>query len=53
MQVSKVHFRRQFFFFGFRPTPIVKTTPVDSDVELKSPNFIYFRPNNIEMSEIF
>ena len=30
--------------FEFGPTPINKSTPVDSDVELNSPNLIQFEP---------
>ena len=39
--------------FEFGPAQINKSTPVDSDVELNSPNLIQFEPKQIEMSAVF
>ena len=35
------------------PTQIIKSTPVDSDVEFYSPNFIWFEPKQIERSTVY
>ena len=49
----KAQFRRRTFhepnLFELGPTQINKSTPVDSDVELNSPNLIQFEPKQIEM----
>ena len=39
--------------FEFGPTQVIKNTPVDSEVDLNSPNLIYFEPKHIRMKELF
>ena len=38
---------------AFKLKPFQKYTPVDSDIELNSPNLIQFEPKQIEMSAVF
>jgi len=39
--------------FEFGPTQVIKNTPVDSDVELNSPNLNYFEPKHIRIKKLF
>jgi len=38
--------------FEFGPTQVIKNTPVDSNVELNSPNLIYFEPKHIRKKKL-